>query len=128
MNIEELRRQFIMDGDALKTRLEPLVTKALRHCRIDKTGNVLITNVQLSSKDQVLMVLAARRIASELDPSIPAEVTIAEISKCTALPTNQVRARGTDAIKGKWAEAPKPGTYRAIPHRIETFLDGLEDS
>jgi hypothetical protein len=125
MNIEELRRQFIMDGDAVKSRLEPLVTKALRHCKIDKAGQVLITNTQLSSKDQVLIVLAARGIASELDPSISADVTIAEIAKCTGLPTNQVRARGTDAIKGKWAEASKPGTYRAIPHRVETFLDSL---
>ena len=38
MSIEELKKQFIVDDDALKTRLEPLVAKALNHCRISKTG------------------------------------------------------------------------------------------
>jgi hypothetical protein len=125
LNIEELRKQFIIDGDAVKARIEPLVAKALLHCKIDKTGQVLITNEKLSSRDQLMMVLAARTIAFELDESIPAEVTVAEIGRYTGLPPNQIRARGRDAIKAKLAEAPKPGVYRAIPHRLEGFLDSV---
>jgi hypothetical protein len=127
MGLEELRKQFIVDEGAIKSRLEALVTKALLYCKIDKNGHVLITNTKLSAKDQLLLVLAARSIASELDGSIPPTVTIAEIGKFTGLPANQIRARGTDAVKAKFAEAPKPGTYRAIPHRVEAFLDSIRD-
>jgi len=38
MGIEELKKQFIVDEDLLKSRLEPVVTMALAHCRIDKDG------------------------------------------------------------------------------------------
>jgi hypothetical protein len=128
MSIEELKRQFIVDDDALKTRLEPTVTKALGYCRIDKKGQVLITNSNLSTRDQLLMVLAARAIASQLDSSISSDVTVADIGKFTGLPANQIRARGKDAIKAKFAEAPRPGVYRALPHRVEAFLDSLAPS
>ena len=125
MDLKELRAKFIVEEDAMKARLEPLVAKAMLHCKVDKSGQVFITNTKLSSRDQLVLILAARSIASELDPSISPSVTVAEIGKFTGLPANQIRARGTDAIRGKFAEAPKPGTYRAIPHRIQVFLDSI---
>ncbi len=67
MSLDELKKQFIVDEDALKVRLEPVVAKALKHCRIDKNGQVLITDSNLSSKDQVKLTLAARAIAAQLD-------------------------------------------------------------
>src|SRR6266852_3276128 len=114
MNIEELRKQFIVDEDVLKTRLEPLVASALRHCRIDKNGQVLITSSKLSGRDQVKLVLAARAIAAQLDGNIRAAVTIDEIEKYTGLPRDQVRARGKECIEEKFATSPGAGTYRAV--------------
>jgi hypothetical protein len=128
MSIEELKRQFIVDDDALKARLEPIVAKALKHCRIDKKGQVLITNQKLSARDQLLFVLIARTIASQLDPSISPDVTVAEISKFTGLPANQIRARGKDVIGARFAEALEPGIYRAIPGKVELFLDNISTS
>ena len=125
MNIEELKKQFILDEDVLKTRLEPLVTKALEHCRIDKSGQVLITSSKLSGRDQVKLVLAARAIAAQLDVKIHAEVSVAEIEKYTGLPRNQVRARGKECIEEKFAASPEVGVYRAVAHKIEAFLEGL---
>jgi hypothetical protein len=125
MSIEELKRQFLVDGDVLKMRLEPIVSKALRHCKTDRNGQVLISNNNLSSKQQVILILAARAVASQLDSTISAEVTVAEIHRYTGLPENQVRARGNEAIKDKFAESPKPGSYRAVAHKIEVFIDGL---
>jgi hypothetical protein len=126
MNLEELRKQFFTDTDVLKTRLEPLVEKVRHHCEIDKTGQVAITNSGLSNRDKLVVVLIARAIAGELDPSISSDVTVAELAKFTRVPTNQLRARGQDAIKAKLAESTKPGVYRAAPHRIETFLNGID--
>jgi hypothetical protein len=128
MSIEELKRQFIVDEDVLKSRLEPVITKALHHCRIDKTGQVLITNPKLSAKDRVLLVLVARVVAAQLDTGIRPDVTVAEICNYTGLPSNQVRARGKDVIQGKFAEGRGPGVYRAVPHRVEAFLDALVDT
>jgi hypothetical protein len=125
MNIEDLKKKFIVDDDVLKTRLEDIVEKALIHCKIDKKGQVLITNSKLSTKDRLCLVLSARAIAAQLDPSISADVTVTDIGTYLGLPTNQVRARGNDAIKAKFAEAPAPGIYRAVPHKIETFLDSI---
>jgi hypothetical protein len=128
MSIEELKKQFIVDDDVLKARLEPIVRKALAHCRIDKKGQVLITDSKLSGGEQVRLTLAARAIGSQMDSTVPSEVTVPEIAKFTGLPANQVRARGKDAIKDKFAESPKAGTYRAMPHKIEPFLDSLSAS
>jgi hypothetical protein len=125
MSIDELKKKFFVDEDALKVRLEPIISKALLQCRIDKNGQVLITNRNLSGKDQLKLVLAARAIASQLDPSVKAEVTTVEIGKYTGLPQNQIRARGKDATQEKFAESPKRGVYRAFVHRIEDFLDDI---
>jgi hypothetical protein len=125
-DIEELKKQFIVDENVLKSRLEPVVTKALLHCRIDKDGRVEIRNASLSTKEQVKLTLAARVIGSEMEPTISPEVSVSEISKFTGLPPNQVRARGRDAIEDKFAQSPRSGVYRAMPHKVEAFLDGLE--
>lgn len=125
MSIEELKKQFIVAEDLLRARLEPIVTKALAHCRIDKNGQVEIKDKRLSAKEQVKLTLAARAIGSEMDPAISAEVSVTEIAKFTGLPANQVRARVKDAIGDRFAQSPRSGVYRAMPHKIEAFLDTL---
>lgn len=128
MSLDELKRQFIVDDDVLKARLEPILSKALSYCRIDKNGQVHITDSRLSGKNQVKLALAARAIAALLDEGFSCDVTAAEIAKFTGLPANQVRARGNDAINDKFAQSPKAGVYRAIPHKIEGFLDEISKS
>jgi hypothetical protein len=125
MSLDDVKKQFIVDDDAWKERLEQIVTKALGHCRIDKNGHVLIADSKLPGKDQIKLTLAARALAAQLDDQIVADVTVNELSKYTGLPANQVRARGKDAIKDKFAESPKGGVYRAIPRKIEAFLDSI---
>lgn len=125
MTIEELKRKFILDEDVVKARLEPLITKALVQCQMDKNGHVLIHDAKLPAKQQVMLVLAARLIASELDEKIAAEVSVGELAKYTGLPPNQIRARGNELIREKFALSSKAGVYRALPHKIEVFLDDL---
>ncbi len=125
MELEELKRRFIVDDDALKSRLEPIVTKALHHCVIDKTGQVHINNKALSAKQQVMLTLAARAIASQLDSNTDPDVPIAELVRSTGLPENQIRARINDIVKGKFARPSKRGSYEANPHKVEAFLDSL---
>ena len=128
MTLEELRKQFIVEEDVLKARLEPIVAKALAHCRLDKNGQVLITDTSLSGKEQVKLALAARAIGAQMDSAISPDVSVAEISRFTGLPGNQVRARGKDAIGDRFAQSLKTGMYRALPHKVEAFLDSLNAS
>jgi hypothetical protein len=128
MGIEELKREFLVDEDVLKVRLEPLVRKALQHGKIDKQGQVLITNESLSAKDRIMFALAARAIGTELEPAISASVSAAELVKYTGLPANQVRARCTELVESRLVESPERGVYRVVPHKIEAFLDGLSSS
>jgi len=125
MNIEELKKQFIVDEDVLRARLEPLVTKALNHCKLDKQGQVLILNHDLRARDQIMLVLSARAIGAQLDPAMSANVTAAELAKYTRLPADQVRARSTDLVKSRLAESPERGVFRAIAHKVEAFLDAI---
>jgi hypothetical protein len=125
MELEELKRKVIVDDDVLKVRLEPIVTKALLHCVIDKTGHVHINNKALSGKQQVMLTLAARAVASQLDSKISPDVAIPEISKWTGLPDNQIRARINDICKEKFANSPKRGSYKANAYKVEAFLDSL---
>jgi hypothetical protein len=125
MTLEELRERFIVADDVIKVRLEPIVAKALKHCLIDKTGQVHVSDKRLSGKQQVMLTIAARAIASQLDPTISANVTVGEIAKYTGLPENQVRARGKDFISAKLAESPQRGVFRAVFHKVEAFLDSI---
>ncbi|HWZ55395.1 MAG TPA: hypothetical protein VNZ63_04945 [Verrucomicrobiae bacterium] len=128
MKIEDLKKGFFVDEDALKARLEAIVVRAREYCKIGREGHVIITSPDLSTVGQIKLILAARAIASQLDSSIPAEVTVAEIAAYTGLPANQIRARGMDAIKSRFAESTKRGVYRAYPHKVEAFFEELARS
>ena len=128
MSLDDVMGQFIVDKDIIKEHLERIVQKALLHCRIDKTGQVLIKNAHLTGKDQVKLTLAARALASQYDSTIDPGVTVAEISKYTGLPADQVRARARDAVAERYAESPAAGVYKAVAVKVEAFLDGLSNA
>ena len=125
MSIEELKSKFIVDDDVVAERLEQILQKALQHCVVDKKGNVHINNTKMSATNKVKLVLAARRLASQLDESIPANVSPAEIAANTGMAQNIARARLSESVNAKFAESSERGAFRAIPHKIEAFLDEL---
>jgi hypothetical protein len=125
MDIETLTKKFIVTDDWIRDHLEAITTQLLRHCVIDKLGTVHVKNRNLTAKQRVMLVLAARTVASRLDPDISGTVTVSEIARATGLAENQVRARGNDWVVAKFAESPKRGAFRAVQPRIEDFLNGL---
>ncbi len=125
MSIEELKKRFIVDDDALKSRLEAIATKALEHCVLDKKGNVHFNNPKLSPREKLRLTLAARAIAAQMDESQKSEVSVAELSANSGLPENQVRARAAELAKDKFVSSPKKGFFVAIPHKVEALLDSV---
>ena len=125
MEKEELKRKFILDEEDLKLRIEVLVAKALKLCRVDNRGRIHFENKKLSGKDKVKVALAARAIASELDANISPDVTIRELAQYVGLPENQVRARCTEIVAEHYADSPARGVFRAVFGKIEMTLDSI---
>jgi riboflavin biosynthesis pyrimidine reductase len=128
MSIEELKKKFIVDDDALKSRLEEIATKALQHCVLDRKGNVHFNNPKFTPREKLRLTLAARAIASQMDETLKSEVSVAELSANSGLPENQVRARAAELAKEKFVTSPKKGTYAAVPHKVEAMLDSVTKS
>ena len=63
MSIEEIKKKFIVDDDALKTRLEAIAVKALERCVLDTKGNVHFSNKKLTPREKLRLTLAARASA-----------------------------------------------------------------
>ena len=125
MQRDELKRKFIIDENELKARLDTLVAKATRHCRIDNKGRVYFEKKKLTGKDKIKLALAARAIASELDSKFSPDITISELAQYVGLPENQVRARCTEIVAEHYADSPARGVFRAVFGKIEMTLDSI---
>lgn len=125
MNKEELRKKFIVGADVLKDRLEPLVTKALQHCKVVENGIVHVTSNSLGAKEKIKLVLTARSLAAQLDDDMSAEMRVSELVASTGFPDNQIRARCNELVKERFARSVKRGVFVANAHKIEEFLNSL---
>ena len=125
MDLDELKKQFLVDDEVVTEKLEQLLRKVLPHCVVDKKGAVHLKSSALSGKEQIRLVLAGRLIASKLDPEVSGEVTVDQLHEYTGLPKNQAAARAKECIDDKFAERSVRGSYRARMHKLEQFLDRL---
>jgi hypothetical protein len=128
MSIEELKKKFIVDDDALKTRLEAITTKALELCSVDKKGNIHFNNKKLTPREKLRLTLAARAIGAQLDNTVKSEVSVQELSANSGLPDAQVSARAAELVKERLATSPKRGFYEAVPHKVEALIDSVSKS
>jgi hypothetical protein len=125
MSLDDLRSQFVVDDDVRSEKLEALIQRALPQCVVRKNGSVEIKRSDLTGKQTVKLVLAARLLASKLEESVVGEVTVEQMSEYTGLPKDQAAARCKECLDERFAERSTRGTYRARMLKIEEFLDGL---
>jgi hypothetical protein len=123
--LEELKNQFIVDEQSIKSNLESLVGELLKYCVVDTSGRIHLKSQHLRAKEKVKLALAARLVASQLDNRIPADVSTSELVEATGLPQNQVRARATEVINERFAQSNGRGIFRANPHRLQQFISGI---
>lgn len=126
MSIEDLKRKFIVDDDVLKNRLEDITTKALEHCVVDKKGNVHFNSSNLSAREKLSLILAARAVASQMDETIKSDVSMAELTLISSLPEKQITARIAELTKDKLVSSSKKGIYSAVPHKVEALLNSVK--
>jgi hypothetical protein len=126
MSIEDLKKKFIVDDDVLKDRLEDIATKALEHCVVDKKGNVHFNSSNLSAREKLSLILAARAIASQMEETIKSDVSMAELTLNSGLPEKQITARIAELAKDKLVASSKKGIYSAVPHKVEALLNSVK--
>ena len=126
MSIEDLKKKFIVDDDVLKNRLEEIATKALEHCVVDKKGNVHFNSSNLSAREKLSLILAARARASQMDETIKSDVSMAELTLSSGLPEKQITARIAELAKDKLVASSKKGIYSAVPHKVEALLNSVK--
>lgn len=124
-DLEELKGRFLVSDSLSESKMLALLKLAVDQCAVDKAGNVEVKNPSLAAKDKVMLVLAARFLANKLDESISPDVTAEELARNTAIEKVQVRARASDLAKDRQIEVISRGVFRALLHKIEPFLRGL---
>jgi hypothetical protein len=124
--LDELAAKFLVDDAMAPERLASVVEKLLQYCVVQKNGTVEIIGDQLSGKELVKLVLAARFVASRLSKgAVSEEVSAEDISQYTGLPKNQATARAKECVDEKCAERSARGTFRARGHKVDGFVAGL---
>jgi ATP-dependent protease HslVU (ClpYQ) ATPase subunit len=123
----ELRKRFILDEDAASERIERLVAELCEWCVVESKGRVIIKRDDLASRERVRLVLAARWLASQLDDTIQAEVSVAELEASTGLPRDQLRARLSELARSRFTTVASRGVYVAVPTQVEALARELND-
>lgn len=133
--LENLEKSFILDEDMEHENIKELIEKALKYCKIDKNGFVIIDQKTLSSlriQDKVTLVLIARHLASKLQEKLGREVSIKEEVSAQDLASMLkekqlvINARMKELKDKKQVIPVSRGTYKIAPYGISPFLKTLE--
>jgi len=128
MDIEKLRREFFVSTDLAEEDLARLVQALRPYCAVDKAGKVEVRRADLSGRQQIKLVLAARLVAHKLNESISEELDADDLSGSTGLPKNQAAARAKECVDEGFAERSARGNYRARAGRLDGFFLELSGS
>jgi hypothetical protein len=126
MDIAELTGKFLIDDEIATDRLSQFIQQLLPYCKVRKNGKVDVLADNLSGRDRVKLVLAARLVASKLEGSaVNGDLCADEISEYADLPKNQAAARAKECADERFAERSARGSYKARPDKLPAFLKEL---
>jgi len=132
-NLENLEKEFIIDGDMEQEDIQQLISRILKFCKIDKNGYVMIYDKNLKLIDRILLILSARYLGNRLQQKLNREITIndqvsnREISNMLREKDLVVNARLKDLKDERKVIPVKRGVYKIAPHIIDQFLSELEE-
>lgn len=127
-NEKDIRNQFIVDEEQYtKDKVQKYAEKALKYAKIAKNGQILIENHALPTDDKIKLCLVVRYIAHSFDDQIPVSASLSEIQKIVQESTEAVGSRLSQIVKSGFAKKLERGIYQVMPHKIEGFLDQLDN-
>ena len=125
-SIDDLKNSFIINREEYqKEKLPELVSKALKFCKVDSEGGIHITNFSLTIRDKIVISLAARFLANQLEPTINLSMTGEEVSTILDVDKAMAFARLKDLCDAKIVKRIEKGTYQIVPFCIESLLTEL---
>jgi hypothetical protein len=118
---------FLIDEETVAARLSELLTKIRPFAQIDRGACVHLTREarNLSVKERLRLVLAARWIGNRLEDGIAADVSVADLAMQAGSTRPQVSARIAELVREGFALSTSRGVFRAVPARIESFMEEL---
>lgn len=127
MNIQDLKKKFLLDDAQVQQHLDALVDKVRPFCAIDATGNVHFEpgTRTLKTRDKVFLALAARYIGAKLQIGNAETAEVADLKSWLGIPDNQLRARCNELLKESYIASGERGSFSVLPHRIEMYVDSL---
>ncbi len=82
MELEELKKKFILTDDLEKMSVESLIEKLLPFCQVEQSGFVVISEIvrsKLTIREKILLTLVARFLANRLQEKSGTVTTISQI-------------------------------------------------
>ncbi len=127
MNIDELKKQFIIDKEKYEAdKLPELIMKILKYCKVNSDGGIHLIKTDLTIRDKIAVSLISRFLANKLAHNIQEEMTGDEIATILDIDKAQVFARLKDLSDIRILTRTEKSTYKITPFYVESFLDELD--
>ena len=133
-DFDDLLDKFIVSRDLELELLKDNLKKISRFARIYNSGEVEITNENLTQKDKVFIIILARYLAYKINElknqefvkNISESTKIGEIARMLGKTPKQVSARLSDLEKEKYIKKMGKGNYTIISlNRALEYLNKL---
>lgn len=130
--LEELEKQFILNEDMEHEDIKNLISRALKLCKIDNKGFVVMHQSGLTIPQKIMLALSARYLANKLQQKLGRESSIMEISNAKELADMLkekeavIAARLKDLKDAKKVISPNRGVFKIAPYAIKDFIAELE--
>ena len=124
--MEELKKKFIVNNNLEEEKIKDYVERLLPFCKLSPDGNILVDKRISTALKRMKVALVGRFLANRLEPSIPAEMNVEELSNILDIPKDQTYSRMKDLKKEKFVAILDKKKYRVQPLEISKFLAELE--
>lgn len=125
-NEQELKKDFIVDEQYYEKEKMPELIKGLsKFCKVGTGGKIYIEFNNLTTRERIKLVFAARLLASKLEKNIIPQMSVDEVVDSANVPRDQVIARLSEFASEGFLSKINKGVYVATPFYIERFLEEI---
>lgn len=137
MEKKRLSEGFLIEDERSfqKEQIESLIERCKKFAMLAKTGHVHILEKKLNLTDKMKLFLTVRFLGeklTELEPNLGlakdiSKVHSSDLAKFLSVSEDNIRTRISDLIEEGFGNRPEKGYIRVFPHKVEAFLDKLEN-
>ncbi len=125
IRLEKLRKKLFLEDSSFK-KIEEYIDDLVKFAKIDNIGNVYF-NIEISSKDKVLVYSIARFLAHKFNEKITEIIDVENVSINCGIDKIQATARLFDLKKEKYIISAERGKYQFNRYKLENSLKYLKE-